>query len=408
MSRFRGIGVVAATALIAMTMAACGSSDSSGDSSPAASSGPKPTGTPLKVMSVVVDSPKTGFRIPEEFEGVQAAVKYINDNGGINGHPVKAEQCLTDYSVDQSTACVNKAIKDPAYVALVGSIFTEGAATNPLLEKAKLPNIGAFALTPVDYSSPSFFPVGIGALESTAAASILFNDLGLKKIGAYSVKTAGSDTAIAAIDGLLKGKGLKLEQNVVVDAGKQDITAEVSKALDGTDGVIMSVEPLTTAKFLKTQITLGSKTPIAFPSLVAPPAVLKTVGGSLDNVYVATSFMPPGTDGEGVKTFEKQMKDFGVKGVPAEFHQYGWSALQLLVAAAGSDKTITRESLWNNLNKLSSFEIKGFSAPEDFTKPQTVLGGTVPRMFNGTISANRANADGTVTPLTGKLTEAFQ
>jgi hypothetical protein len=88
----------------------------------------------------------------------------------------------------------------------------------------------------------------------------------------------------------------------------------------------------------------------------------------------------------GYNTFLKSMSKYG-KSAPDTNDEVlsGWVGVQGMVqvikALAASHQAVNRADIVNYLSKQTSFDVDGLSGPINYTKPATILGGTVPREF---------------------------
>src|SRR5689334_8349235 len=88
------VAVVVASVVAALALAACGGGGSSSSSSSSGTSTPakKLTGAPIKAMTVASVNTQ-GPPFPQILETAKVYEKWINDNGGIAGHPLQVVTC---------------------------------------------------------------------------------------------------------------------------------------------------------------------------------------------------------------------------------------------------------------------------------------------------------------------------
>ncbi len=176
--RFIGASAVCVAAAVAAT--GCGSSSSSsssasggGGATTSASSAPASTGTSTAAGtssaaaggSSVLGTPKAasgspvvfgainnetnaGADFPESREAANAMVSYLNAyRGGLDGHPIKIDWCITDGTPATSGSCAKKLIADHP-VAILGSTDLADAVTIPAYKAANLAYLGGHELHP--------------------------------------------------------------------------------------------------------------------------------------------------------------------------------------------------------------------------------------------------------------------
>jgi branched-chain amino acid transport system substrate-binding protein len=107
---------------------------------------------------------------PELATAGKAAVKVINDAGGVNGHPLQLILCDDQGNPNLNAACGHTAVSD-GVVAVVGSLSLYDQNILPILAAANIADISQISVAPQDNTNPNSFPVnttptsysGIGA-----------------------------------------------------------------------------------------------------------------------------------------------------------------------------------------------------------------------------------------------------
>jgi branched-chain amino acid transport system substrate-binding protein len=284
MLRKRG-AIVGACAVAAVGLTACGSSSSSGSSSgssggsgntsSASASGgatsasaapssaalgtPKPAkGTPVTFGMINIES-NSGADFPEVQQAAQAAVNYVNNyGGGLDGHPIKLNVCITDGSPATSVQCANKLVAQHP-VAILGGTDLAGAATLPIYKKAGLDLFGGMDLTPAESSMPN---------------SLIFNDQaqsGNSDIGVYAVKNLHakkvSVIAIGDTQGTAQAKGFELP------------------AVQKSGGTAKLESPSQCVSILTALKSLGNTKPVMSIDPCSAPTVVKAANGGADGMY---------------------------------------------------------------------------------------------------------------------------
>jgi branched-chain amino acid transport system substrate-binding protein len=299
-SELRRLGALTgACVLAAGGLAACGSSSSNPGSggtgastaaSPGASSAALGTpdaakGTPVVFGMINVES-NAGADFPEVREAAQAAVKYVNAyRGGLDGHPIQLNVCITDGSPATSTQCANKLIADHP-VAILGGTDLAGANTLPLYAKAGLAYIGGTDLTPAESSAPN---------------AVIFNDVaqsGNSDIGVYAVKTLGAKNvsviSIGDTQGVAQAKGFELPA-VQASGGtaklfslpptEADASSVVASAIGADPDAILLESPSQCVSILTALKSLGNTKPILSIDPCSAPSVIQAAAGGADGMY---------------------------------------------------------------------------------------------------------------------------
>jgi branched-chain amino acid transport system substrate-binding protein len=309
-SKLSRTGAVLACAIAAVSVAACGSSSSGSSSSsastgasggattsaasssaaPAASSSalgtPKAAkGTPVVFGMINIES-NSGADFPEVREAAQAAVNYVNNyGGGLDGHPIKLNVCITDGSPATSVQCANKLVAQHP-VAILGGSDLAGAATLPIYKKAGLDLFGGMDLTPAESSMPN---------------SLIFNDVaqsGNSDIGVYAVKTLHAKNvsviAIGDTQGTSQAKGFELP--AVQQSGgtaklfslppsQADASSVVASATGASPDAILLESPSQCVSILTALKSLGNSKPVLSIDPCSAPNVVKAANGGADGMY---------------------------------------------------------------------------------------------------------------------------
>src|SRR5205823_3077408 len=79
--------------------------------------------------------------LPEVRNGMEAAIAYVNQHGGVNGRPFKLLRCDVDGSPEKSVDCGNKFVEGKVMVAVEG-VDVGADAMLPILKDAGIPLVG--------------------------------------------------------------------------------------------------------------------------------------------------------------------------------------------------------------------------------------------------------------------------
>lgn len=182
------LGLVVAV-LAAASIAACGSSSgdasatsegttataSSNESSPAET----PTGSPIKVgfldLSLGVGA------VPEAAVGEEAAVKRINDEGGVEGHPIDSVVCEVENTPESNISCANQFVQDKVVAVFDGFDYAGGAVV-PILEEAGIPLVGASPFASEAEEAKSAYYFGPSQSAFALGPLLAFQELELEKV----------------------------------------------------------------------------------------------------------------------------------------------------------------------------------------------------------------------------------
>lgn len=213
----RRLGIVSLVSLVAIALAACGSSQSSGQatSTPqgnstgtAAASGGA-SGSPITIGAICSCSGSGGTAHGQIMQVYQAWQSEVNANGGINGHPVNL--IIKDDTSNASTALLDaKELVADHVIAVVGETSLQESAFAPYLDAQKIPVVGGDPVSPTFAVDPNFYSTGAAESTLSLAEAQVAKSLGKKTLGIvycaeYPICAAfanGAKAAAAVIGGV--------------------------------------------------------------------------------------------------------------------------------------------------------------------------------------------------------------
>jgi branched-chain amino acid transport system substrate-binding protein len=232
--------------------------------------GKKAKGTPIKIDGLDMLIPGVDFTTVGKVAAAYFAC--VNDNGGINGRPVKYTLYNEQLNPAQEAALARKMIQSDKAVGIVGNTSFAECGTNWKYYKSKGYVVLGAGVQAECYSTPSFVETNMGPRYSNVGAAQALIAAGVKKIAIASPDTisAYADSGVAAL-GKQKGVAVKIYPThlPVTDATSQ-VLSMYQFAGDG-GGILLDFTPDTAPAFMKAAISLGiepkvkwgSSTPIA-------------------------------------------------------------------------------------------------------------------------------------------------
>jgi len=338
------------------------------------------SGTPVKVVSIV--SPGTG---DDNSAGLQAGVKAINAEGGLKGRPVDLTICTDNNDANTAAKCARDAVDDPSVVAIVDQSGSYGASVYPILEAGRLPALGSQIFGQTDAKSPMTFESSAGIFNSIASAKLAVQQLGAKKIGVPYVDIPAGAQLPPFITAIIKPLGGSVVGAIPVPLTAGDVTSQVANELAASpDAIIdgLTVEQYT--KFIQTTRQQGSSVPFLVSAGVFDASQIKDrLAGANSNIYIIGEYNHL-SDGyqQFLKDIDTYNKSYGNRN---DSVLSGWIALKMLQFAGNKAATVDRAGILAVMNATTDFDVSGLMGPTDYTKPQTGLGGSLPRVVNDAI-----------------------
>ena len=292
-----------------------------------------PTGAPIAVQFVNLDttSSTTSAR-----QGANAAVRYLNQTGGIGGRPVQLTECLTDQTPEKGKACIDKAVAaKPAAVLAV----QPGTAADNLgaLTAAGIPYVGQTCNTNTTLTGQfTSFCFGSDFVGLYASAAGYLKGLGTVKKAALpyvNVPAAATGVKAYATPILLRAGIAPVE--VPIPEGTADVTATITPAIQANpDAVIGLLTGPGCINTIKLKTSLNSAKPFVFPAMCTNANVLSDAGaGAKGTLYVRQTITIDKKNAD-VKTYTKAMAQYA-RGANADdvYSQAGFAGVMNLAAA---------------------------------------------------------------------------
>lgn len=115
---------------------------------------------PVTVMTWAPDQTRA-TNMPGMPAMAQAYARWVNSQGGIDGHELRILTCNERNTATGAAECARRAVRENA-VAVVGSYSQNGRAFMAPLEAAEIPYIGGYGISEDEFTSPLSYPVNGG------------------------------------------------------------------------------------------------------------------------------------------------------------------------------------------------------------------------------------------------------
>lgn len=208
---------VIACALAALVLSACGSSNRSTSSAPAAgstgspSSVDAPTGAAIRVGFICSCTGPQTSNLSGAEKVAQAWADNVNLSGGINGHPVKL--FAVDDGANPATGLqdAKALVEQDRVIAIVGENSDADATWVPWVVKQGIPVVGGQSAEPVQGTNPGVFPSGSTLLGAAIGDPAQAQAQGKHNLGVmYCAETPVCEQIVPLMTGIAKLFGLKV------------------------------------------------------------------------------------------------------------------------------------------------------------------------------------------------------
>jgi len=347
-------------------LSACGSSNKSSTSAstgaaPAATSGgtapaagdvtkcgtkpgTKATGTPIKLGAIVTKQPGTDFT--DGATTAQAYFNCVNDNGGINGHPIQYKYYTEQTDPAQIAGLAHKLIETDKVVGIVGGFsIIECAVDHKYWESLGVYEIDA-GIAPECYGTPNSSAPNMGPRYSSDGAVQAVVRAGAKKIAFDQSNVPGTGYIAAGPAAVAKSLNVPIQQfkdNVPIQDANS-IAIKLVQAAGSDGGVVLNFTPPEALKILQAAQQQGLADRVKAWGCSTPcntDFVAKALGTQWDGKLLVNAELNV-TDAPGPQStlYRAVLKQYGknVTGGLGSFSQMGFSMAQFVVQALNSIK----------------------------------------------------------------------
>ncbi|MDE3075970.1 MAG: ABC transporter substrate-binding protein [Chloroflexota bacterium] len=350
----------------------------------------KATGTPIKLGAIATNQPGTDFTdIPN---AAKAYFECVNENGGINGHPI-------DYSIEteqtdpgQVASLAKKLVESTKVVGIVGNTSIIECAVNHAYYEQKGFYIIDSGIAPECYSTSNSAPVNMGPRYSSDGAVQYAIRAGAKKIIFDQANVPGTGYIKAGPEAIAKQAKIpevSLAEDVPIKDANSVALKEVQAAGQG-GAVVLNFTPPEALKILQAaqQQGLAAKVIWACSTPCNTDFLAKALGpqwngklGVNAELNLISASAPDST------LYREVMQKYAPKVALGSFSQMGFLEARIAVAALLTIKgDYTAQSVNQAFKNVKDFKTDIVCKPWYY--------GPVPN-----------NWDRTVTPQNGKMVE---
>src|SRR5262247_543329 len=375
-------GARAAAALVAvigtLIAAGCGSNGSSGTTSAGGTSnagtvstsqcgtkpGVKATGTPIPLGGIVTNQPGTSFT--DIANMANAYFTCVNNNGGINGHPIKYYIQTEQTNPAQVAAVAKQLVQTDHVVGIVGNTsIIECSVNHSYWEK-----LGFFVvdsgIAPECYSTPNSAAVNMGPRYSSDGAVQYALSQHVSKVVFDQSNVPGTGYIAAGPAALAAAAGtpiVQLTENVPISDANSVAIKEVNDA--GPNGaVILNFTPPEALVILQAAQKLGLEDKVKLWGCSTPcntDFLAKALGPKWNNkLFVNAELTPPDvTNTPKMALYKAILAQYGksVSGGVGSFSQMGFAEAEIMVHALQSVKgAYTAASVNAAIKAVSNFD----------------------------------------------------
>jgi branched-chain amino acid transport system substrate-binding protein len=351
----RSGAALAAAVLIVLSLAACASADSAGDSGASAS---PPSGEPIKIGGIASLTGPAVF--PEASQAAQAYFDFVNANGGINGSPV--EYIVEDDGGDPAKAAqaAKALVEDDGVVAFGGEGSLLQCAVNAeYYAQQGIVDVPGTGVDPGCFTSAAISPVNTGPYTGvTVSLYYLSEDQGFDRVCYVQQSVPAFNPAFeAAVVRWSDLTGKELAAPVQFVNPTDDLTPTVSTLKESAcEAVFFSLNEAPLVALMQAVATQGLSDEFVLMSQTSgfTEGVATALGASGQGLLANSEFLPFNSESPDLDEWRTLMEDAGVP--LTSFSQGGYLAAKIVADTIGAiEGEVTRESVTAAFQALTSF-----------------------------------------------------
>jgi branched-chain amino acid transport system substrate-binding protein len=213
--------------------------------------GQKATGTPIKIGAIVTKQPGTDFT--DITNMAKAYFQCVNDNGGVNGHPIQYIVETEQTNPGQDAALAKKLIGSEHVLAMVGNTSIIDCAVNHKYYEAQGIFVIGAGIAQECWSTPNNATVNMGPRFSSDGAVQYVIKNGAKKVVFDQSNVPGTGYNAAGLQAIAKSEKVplvSLKEDVPIQDANSVALKEVQAAGDG-GAVVLNFTPPEALKILQ-------------------------------------------------------------------------------------------------------------------------------------------------------------
>jgi branched-chain amino acid transport system substrate-binding protein len=326
--------LLVAGVLAVASLAVAGCSSSGGGTGSNSSGSRSASGTPITVGAINESAGAVAY--PAYVDGMEAAVGYINSIGGVDGHPLKLDVCVTDGTSTSTQSCAQKFVSSKPLFVTVG-LDNNLAVAYPLLQAAGIPVLGGTPVTDSDYSSKDayFFEGGTPAVATGAGLFLTQYLKDAKKVGMLTLDIPQTVTAINDVKKQLDAAGVSLSLAKNSPTATDFVSPLSSLKPSSLDAIFVLQAPVGCVGIAKAAQSQSLKTKFISPANCNDAALIKSANGAMTGWYVwSTGPDPNGSDPNAVTYRDAVKKYVGAKGSVGTQSEGAFGALMTVYQVA--------------------------------------------------------------------------
>ncbi|HEX9289542.1 MAG TPA: ABC transporter substrate-binding protein [Anaeromyxobacteraceae bacterium] len=311
-------------------------------------------------------------------QGVRDGVQWLNENGGVNGKPVRLVDVDYGYKIPEAVSAYKRMVNDEKVVMISGWGTGDTEALKDFVNRDKIPYFSASfsghltdpAKTPYNFFAAPSYSDQLRAWLSWVKQD--WKDKGRNpKVAFYYGDNAYGKAPIEAGRRFAKESGIDLVDEEILPGGFQDATSQLlNMKQKGADYAYINVTTTGVSVVLRDAKKLGLATKFGSNPYGFSEQLPKVAGDVAEGVTGVVPHVPFGTDVPGMK----RLVDFHMKNHPQDTHDAmyvrGWATfLVWSEALKRADKAgqLNGEGIRKAVETFKDFDLGGLTEKITYT-----------------------------------------
>jgi branched-chain amino acid transport system substrate-binding protein len=331
----------------------------------------------IKLGSIGTMSGPIGGILAAAPVGIRAWVASVNADGGLNGHPVDVLVADDGGDPGKALALARRMVEQDGVLAFFGMF---GAATmhaiTPYLEEQNIPVIGSVPHPSIETSPVFFYPNTANLYVNQGNVVALVQASSARKVALLACGEADAcPKAIADMKAVAPRLGVEVVYEARYSLAQPDFTAEVLGARNaGAEAVILVGDTASVSRFLRSADRQGWHPVMVAPSSIYNQVFVDAAGSLAEGVITFGTTAPYSTSGL-MAPYREAVARYVPGGALGDYGANMWVGGKLLERVAPSfGATVTRADIFTAMRALRDETLGGLTAPFSFPARPTAPG----------------------------------
>jgi ABC-type branched-subunit amino acid transport system substrate-binding protein len=298
--------------------------------------------------------------------GIDAHLKAVNAQGGINGRSIRLVGRDDGYEPEKAAAAVKGLITEDKVFTLIGAVGTPtGLAALPVLTEAKVPLIGMYtgAQGLREPFNRYVFHLRASYFDETERIVQYLTTLGIKKIAVFYQNDAYGKAGLEGVNRAMAKRDLKPVGTGTVERNTVDVAGALTSIMATQPDAIVQVGAYKAcAAFIKEARKKGFAGQFFNVSFVGSKALSDELGTEGMGVVISQVVPFPYTPSMPVvREYQQRMTEAGEKEFDFTSMEGFLMAKVLTEGMRRAGKNLTRDALINALESMKDVNLGGFS-----------------------------------------------